>query len=238
MPMNQHEPSSRTARRRGRAVGLLTAALLMLGCSGEPRTPQPTPRPTVIVVTASGPYYEPFDDAGDWLVGSGTRSEGLVSGGEFLLKVTEPGYWAWTHQTRAFGEGVYEVTARLVSGPEASAFGLLLLGASDLQSFFYAIISGDGRYDVGYCEAGCAVQESLTGGYQPSAMIVPNAANRLRVDLQDGELAFSVNGTEISRVAGLEYTDGLAGLIGEAAVYGGFEAAFDDLQVTEEQFMP
>lgn len=217
---------------------ILLAAMLLLGCSAEPRTPQPTPRPTVIVVTTSGPYYEPFDTSGDWLVGSGTRSEGLITGGEFLLTVTEPGYWAWTHQTRAFGDGVYEVDARLVSGPEASGYGLLLLGASDLQSFFYAIISGDGRYDVGYCEAGCTVQESLTGGYRPSAAIVPNAANRLRVDLQDGELIFSINATEVSRVTGLEYTDGLVGLIGEAAAYGGFEAAFDNLQVTEEQFMP
>ncbi len=216
---------------RSLAALALAAALLLTACGGA--LTGPPPRSTVVVVTAEGPYFTAFDSADDWLVGGSERSSGAVIDGAYRLAVEEPGIIVWTRQTRAFGDGVYEVDARLVSGPEASAFGLLLMGSSDLQSFVYAMITGDGRYDVGYCERACQTHESLVGGFTLShAILVDYQPNHLRVEVRNGELTFSVNGTPVATVQGIQTGKGLVGFIGESGAYAGFEASFDNLQIT------
>jgi len=198
----------------------------------EPATP---PRPTVIVVTASGPYYTSFDEVEDWLVGVGPHSQGRVENGQYILRIDEPRTLAWANQKRAFGDGVYEVDATLLGGAEASAFGLLLLGTSDLSTFYYCIVTGDGRYDVGFCEDYCKKQQSLVGGFTLAySILTGNQTNHLRVELDDGQLRFLVNGVPVAQVKELTYTKGLVGLIGESGPYGGLEAAFDNLHVVEE----
>jgi hypothetical protein len=217
------------------AAGLLCSILIFSACSEEEPeevTIIPTPRPTVIVVTASGPYYETFDEAGDWLSGDGTISQGQVVDGQYRLNIDEPSMLAWTHQSQAFGDGIYEVDLALTRGPEASAFGLLLLGSSDLKSFFYCMITGDGRYDIGYCEDGCDVQESLIGEFTLAYTILTGyQTNHLRVELDSGQMTFVINGAPVSQIRNLTYQDGLVGLIVESSPYGGFEAVFDNLHI-------
>jgi hypothetical protein len=218
-------------------VWIVAAVLIALALSAcaDPEPEFVTPlRPTVVVITAVGPYYVDFEDAADWLVGESERSRGAVEDGRYVLSVNEPSIFAWTHQQRTFGDGVYEVDAALTRGPEASAFGFLLLGSSDLRSFAYCMVTGDGRYDVGYCEDGCRKQESLVGGFALAYTILTgNQTNHLRVELNDGHLNFLVNGALVSQVDGLNYSNGLVGLVGESSPYGGFEVAFDNLHVTE-----
>jgi hypothetical protein len=226
--------------RAGRTAALILAclSLFLVGCAllpaGEARTPAPTPRPTVFVVTASGPFFETFDEPGDWTTGTTTASSGLVENGVYHLLITEHSHLAWASQTRSFGEGVYEVDATFINGSEGSSFGLIFLATSDVRSFIYAMITGDGRYDVGYCEDACNEQESLIGGYTLAFTILPdNQTNRLRVEFQDGVITFKVNGAPVSQLRGVERSEGLVGLIGESATYGGLEAVFDNLSVTE-----
>jgi hypothetical protein len=220
---------------RLRSALIAFALFLPLAISAcQPEEDATPPRPTVIVITSQGPYFEPFDTASDWLVGESERSQGVVADGQYRLSITTPGYFVWSHQQRAFGDAIYEVDASLISGPEASAFGLLLLGSSDVRSFFYCMITGDGRYDVGYCKDGCRTQESLVGGLTLAYTILTSGqANHLRVELASGELTFYINGAPVSQIRDLAYEPGLVGLIGESSPYGGFEAAFDNLQVIE-----
>ena len=217
----------------------LTTAIL--ACSVPlvgPISSQPTPRPTVIVVTAQGPYLDTFDTAGDWLVGEGSYGSGSIENGEYFLNIDETQYIAWVNQPRVFGDGYYEIDARLVHGPESSGFGIFFLGSSDMADFFYVLITGDGRYDIGYCQSGCETQASLTDGYNLApSILVDNQTNHLRVELNDGEITLLINGAPVSQVQGLQYTEGLVGLIGESSSYGNFQAAFDNLQVIEEQFI-
>lgn len=213
-------------------IAVLVLAALLSACMIDPLAPPP--RPTVIVITALGPHFAAFDDLGDWLVGDSENSAGRVEGGEYYLTLKQPRMLAWASQTRAFGDGIYEMDARLVSGPEASRFGLLLLGSSDMSSFFYCFITGDGRYDVGFCQQNCRVQQSLIGGDKLSpAILTENRTNHLRIELSGGQVAFLVNGALVSQLQGVTYSPGLVGLIGESAQYGGFEAAFDNLSVVE-----
>lgn len=218
----------------GASLVLALSVLIGLNACASDVPTGPPPRPTVIVITAEGPYFAGFDSPADWLVGQSQSSHGRVENGRYILTITEPETIAWVHEQRAFSEGTYEVEAALQSGPEASVFGLLLLGSSDLSSFVYCVITGDGRYDVGYCEDGCQVQRSLIGDLTLAYAIQPgNATNFLQVTLEDGRLTLSVNGTLVSQVNDLDYTSGLVGLIGESSIFGGFEAAFDNLRVIE-----
>ena len=211
-------------------------AILLTACNMPIADTVPTPRPTVIVITAIGPYFAAFDEPDDWLIGDSDKSAGYVEDGEYFLAIKQPSLVAWANQTRAFGNGIYEVDVRLNSGPEASGFGLLLLGSSDMSSFFYCIITGDGRYDIGYCQENCSEEQSLIGGYKLSpAILTENQVNHLRVELADGRISFLVNGALVSQRGGLTYSSGLVGLVGESAQYGGFEAAFDNLSVVETQ---
>ena len=215
-------------------VILLGILVLPLAGCGEPVPIQP-PRPTVIVITAEGPFYATFDEAGDWLLGDSDRSSGHIEDGVYVLNIKEPSLVAWTNQTRAFGDGVYSAEVALQYGPEASAFGLLLLGSSDLKSFVYVMITADGRYDIGTCENSCRRQQSLVDGFTLAYAIVSGigSVNHIDVALSNGSLRLSVNGTPVGQVSGLRYSEGLVGLVGESSPYGGFAATFDNVHVEE-----
>ncbi|MCC6905185.1 MAG: hypothetical protein IT326_05020 [Anaerolineae bacterium] len=221
-------------RRLALVLGL---ALVLSGCAAPgPASLQassPDASPTVIVLTEAGPYFDRFNDAGNWLIGTASDSAGRVEEGRYILSIVKPSTLAWVNQQRAFGEGVYEMEATRLSGPEASAYGLLLMSSVDMKSFYYCMITGDGRYDVGLCQDGCARQESLIGGFKPGYTILTDdgATNRLRVEVGQTQITFIVNGAPISQIDNLQTRVGLAGFIGESAPAGGFEVAFDNLSV-------
>jgi len=219
----------------------LASVLMLSGCADGSllSTPTPPPRPTVIVITAAGPYAAIFDQPEDWLLGDSDISGGRISNGEYILSVKKPQQLAWANQTRVFGDGIYQVDARLSSGPEASGFGLLILGSNDLSAFLYVLITGDGRYDIGFCNQNCAKEESLIGGYTLGpAILVDNQTNHIMVELKEGTLTLIVNGASLSQLQDLTYGRGVVGVIGESSQYGGFEAAFDNLSVIEAQPVP
>ncbi len=209
---------------------------LVTSCSADSTPP---PHPTVIVITAAGPYIAQFDDPQDWLLGETDTSWGRLVDGEYVLTIKKPRQIAWANQTRTFGDGIYEVDARLSSGPEASGFGMLMIGSSDLSAFLYVMITGDGRYDVGFCDQSCAREESLIGGYKLApAILVDNARNHIKVELKEHTLTLIINGASVSQVQNLSYGRGVVGIVGESSQYGGFEAAFDNLSVVELQPIP
>lgn len=215
---------------------LACALLLLSACDTAPDQDEfiPTPRPAIIVVTASGPYYEPFDSSGSWLVGETEHSVGQIEDGRYRLTVNEKSYVAWTHQERSFGEGVYSVDTHFVSGAEGSSFGLIFLAETDLSSFFYAMITADGHYDIGYCEDFCNEQGSLIGGFTFAYTILEgDSTNHLQISIANGDLTFSVNGAPVSQLQGLQREKGVVGLIGETSPYGGLDVFFDNLSVSE-----
>jgi hypothetical protein len=221
--------------RARRALPLFVAIFILVGCNLPLEPLGSPPRPTVIVLTATGPYYETFDVAGtEWLLGNTDGSAGRIESGEYTLTVKTASKLAWTHNARIFGDGVYEFDTHFISGPESSAYGLLLLAESDLSSFIYVIITDDGRYDIAYCERWCDTQESLIGGLTLSYSILPGEeGNHLRIELAAGMLSLSINGAPVSQIQGITQTPGLVGFIGESSQFGGFEASFDNLSVIE-----
>ncbi len=214
---------------------LLSASLmwLLFSCINPSSNDQPLPRPTIIIVTATGPYFEGFETGGGWLVGEGTRSSGSVVDGRYLLTINEPLLFAWTHQQRIFGDGTYAFDTTLISGPEASAYGILFGADENLTQFHYALITGDGRYDIGYCELSCETQQSLIDGFtlNESLFVGINETNRVLLSLNQGEVVLTINGIAVSRLQDIPYQQGVMGFIGESSRFDGFQVAFDNLSI-------
>jgi hypothetical protein len=217
------------------ALPLFCVMLILAGCNLPLEPLGSPPRPTVIVLTATGPYYETFDVVStEWLLGDTDGSAGRIENGEYILTVKTASKLAWTHNARIFGGGVYEFDTTFISGPESSTYGLLLLAESDLSSFVYVTITDDGRYDISYCERWCDIQESLIGGLTLSYSILPGEeGNHIRIELNTGTLSLSINGAPVSQIQGITQASGLVGFIGESSQFGGFEATFDNLSVIE-----
>lgn len=218
------------------AVFLAAISTISTGClAGQTVTVTLPPRPTVIVVTAIGPYFDDFDEPGEWITGETLHSRGWIESGRYHMNILQPGYMVWSSQPRVFRDGIYEVETTFISGPESSGYGLLFMATADMSAFYYAIITGDGRYDVGFCRNNCETQQSLTEGYSPGFTILTTdgATNRLRIEISEGTLTFLINGAAATQIDGLTASSGLAGLIGESSAAGGFEVAFDNFHVEE-----
>jgi hypothetical protein len=69
-------------------------------------------------------------------------------------------------------------------------------------------------------------------------ILTGNQVNHMQVELDSGQMTFSINGAPVSQLSGLSYSQGLVGLIGESSPYGGFQASFDNLQIVEEVTPP
>src|SRR6185503_1248049 len=77
-------------------IASLLVVFTLAACSNETPSPAATlPPPTVIVITAEGPYIATFDDPGSWLVGDSENSMGLVHDGEYFLSIKKPRALAW-----------------------------------------------------------------------------------------------------------------------------------------------
>src|SRR5947207_1928120 len=103
-------------------IGISGICLLLSGCNLPLAPAGEAPHPTVVIITATGPYVDTFDvPSNNWLLGETDRSIGAIQDGQYVLTLKIPSYIAWTHNSRVFGDGVYDLDVHLISGPESSA---------------------------------------------------------------------------------------------------------------------
>lgn len=183
----------------------------------------------------SGPYTEPFDDAGGWGVGSDVDAEGTVNNGryEFLVKSNLGLFWSTAG--RSFEDGVYEVEATQLEGPLDNGYGMLFRVDDDTDSFYIFEVSGDGYVWIGRCENGCDEEEVLIeDGWFASEAVNQglDIANKLRVRAEGANMIFSVNDQEVGRVTDNTFDSGDIGIMVETLGEGDVLVAFDNFTVT------
>ncbi len=185
-------------------------------------------------------YQTSFDDAENWGVGDNPDVEGKIANGVYDLYVkADTGiYWVTAGKTN-LGDGVYEVEATQTSGPLDNGYGIIVKADSENDNFYLFEISGDGYYWIGYCQNGCETHDILVSdGWVESSIINAgiNNPNTLRVELQENELIFAVNGQEVGRgVDNRAIPRGDVGLLVETLGNGGVRVAFDNLRYTPSQ---
>lgn len=128
------------------------------------------------------------------------------------------------------GDAVYAVRARKTGGADDAMMGLVVRRTDDKDALSF-IVANDGAFTVLAKENGST--RSLTGGWQPSAAIVPGGANALRVEAASGVYTFSVNGQLLTRVTVAESGDpGAFGLLAAGGRQARGEITFMHYAVT------
>ena len=189
---------------------------------------------------ANRAYQSSFDQVENWGVGVNPDVEGKVANGvyEMFVKADSGIYWTVAGKPN-LGNGVYEVEATQLSGSLDNGYGLAFkIDNEDDESDFYLFqVSGDGYVWIGWCEDSCQLVDTsliAQGWIETSAVYTGiNSSNTLRVEIDDDEMIFVVNGQEIGRVNDSRGgTNGDVGLTVETIGEGGVRVAFDNFRYT------
>lgn len=184
----------------------------------------------------SEPYHETFDEAGDWRTESSGEVEGQVRNGVYDFIVKADVLTTWTTAGENFSDGVYEVEAMQVEGPDNNGYGMLFRVDDENDDFYVFQISGDGFVWIGrYRDGGQEEAEPLVGDWwfeSPTVNQGSNVTNTLRVRAEGHNLIFYVNDQEVGRVTDDAFRSGDIGLIVQTLGEDGVHVQFDNFTVT------
>ncbi len=195
---------------------ILWGLVLLAGCTGS-----------------SKPFTDDFSDpASGWGAAS---TETFVRGydsGKYLIRLDAPHWFAWTTADRNYADVAVEVTVRS-EGASDNHFGLFCRYSE--AGFYYFAASSDGYYAI-FRRVKDGPLEALTG---PAMLRTPllrrgGSDNQLLAVCQGNELAFYINGEQVTLVEDDTFDSGDIGMAAGSAERG--EATlvwFDDLAVTE-----
>ena len=179
-------------------------------------------------------YEETFDEPGNWRVDAeDPEVKGQVIDGVYDFRVLADELTIWTTAGQNFTDGVYEVEATQVDGPDNNAFGMLFRVDDNEDNFYAFLISGDGYAWIGRYEEGI-IGDPIVGEWwieSPAIIKGSNATNKLRVEAESANLKFFVNDQEIGRVTDTSFANGDIGLMARTLGIGGVHVQFDNFTV-------
>lgn len=210
------------------SVFLVSIADLSLNDSATP-TPEPVETPT-----SADAYLETFDSEGDWAVGSNDDVDASVTGGVFDFLVLADNALYWSDSGQNFSDGVYEVEATQVDGPENNGYGMVFRLNEDTNDFYLFEVSGDGYVWIGLCQDGCSSATTLVedGWFASDAVNQGNATNVLRVIANGPSMTFYVNDQEVGTAVDGTLTSGDLGPLVETLGEGKVNVTFDNFSFT------
>lgn len=184
----------------------------------------------------NGPYVETFDTAGGWRTGTDGDAEGQIVNGVYDMLVKADNLFIWTTAGQSFSDGIYEMEATQVAGPENNGYGMVFRVNDDRDDFYVFEISGDGFVWIGRYRGGGKdeIQPLVGEWWFESTAVRPglNETNTLRVEAEGANMIFFVNGQEVGRVTDDAFGSGDIGLMVETLGEGGVHVQFDNFSVT------
>ncbi len=196
-------------------IFILASLFLFIGCSSP------------------SSYEETFDEPGTWRTESDSEVKGEIQNGVYDFHVIADELTTWTTAGQNFSDGVYEVEATQVGGPNNNAFGMLFRVDDNNDNFYAFLISGDGYAWVGRYEDGLAGDTILRDWWIESPAIIKgnDVTNKLRVEAESGNMKFFINDQEIGRVTDNSFTSGDVGLMVRSLGRGDVHVQFDNFTV-------
>lgn len=189
----------------------------------------PSPMPTL----GASMFQDDFSDpASGWHSFFDTEGLADYSNGYFRIFVDLPNTFVYSYTDLYYENIIVETQASKVGGPENNYFGVICR-MSDVNNFYYLVISSDGYYAIGRVLRG---EETLIGmdSWQYNQFIRGGqTTNNLRADCLGNELTLYANGVRLARVQDQTLTNGHVGLIaGTLGSVQGTDILFDNFLVT------
>ena len=192
----------------------------------------------VLALSACGgeqAYEETFDELGKWRTGNDADAVGRVVEGVYDMTVEADDVTIWTTAGESFADGIFQVEATQVAGPDNNGYGMVFRLDDSKDDFYIFKISGDGYVWIGRYHSGGAEAEPLVGEWwfeSPAVNRGVNQVNVLRVNAEGGNMIFFVNNQEVGRVTDNNFASGDIGLLVETLGQGGVQIQFDNFTVT------
>ncbi|MCA9921771.1 MAG: hypothetical protein KC419_25985 [Anaerolineales bacterium] len=186
--------------------------------------------------SSTGPYTETFDEAGNWRVASDNNVSGEVTDGVYDFTVHADKLTFWTTAGVEFSDGIYEVEATQLEGPDDNGYGMIFRVDDENDNFYTFQISGDGYVWIGrYRDGGSEEAEPIVDEWWFESDAVntgANVINRLKVQAEGANLLFYINDQEVGRVTDDAFPKGDIGLMVRTLGIGGVHVQFDNFSVT------
>ncbi len=197
-------------------IGVVGLILLLAACGGQ------------------SAYVETFDETGNWRTDSDSEVAGVVENGVYDFTIFADELTSWTTAGENFKDGLYEVEATQVDGPDNNAFGLLFRLDDQNDNFYAFQISGDGFVWIGRYRNGIAEEPIVNDWWFESTAVKPGdgATNKLSVRAEGQNLIFLVNDIEVGRVSDDAFPSGDIGLMVRSLGQPNVHVQFDNFTVT------
>lgn len=208
---------------------------------------EPTPAATIASPgkeVGEPSFVENFNREGYWAVGTVysdpeetiLEAEAVVENGVFMYSLPLPQLMYWSTAGEEFGDGLYQLEATAIDGPENNGYGLLFMVDNDTDDFYVFEISSDGYAWIGlYRDGGAEEVTSLVGdGWIETDAVKTglNATNVLKVEVNQGLLTFWVNDEEVAQIEDNTFSSGDVAVFAETFEEGGVVVEFDNFSFT------
>lgn len=138
---------------------------------------------------------------------------------------------SWANpESESFTDVHIEVDATKNGGPDDNDFGLICR-YTDVDKFYYAVISSDGYYGIMKMTSDTGKPIGNDSLLQSDKIIQGAATNHIRFDCVGSTLTLYVNGSQLDQQTDSDYTTGNVGLVAGTFDTGGVDILFDNFFV-------
>lgn len=180
--------------------------------------------------TSTLPYADDFSNPqSGWQTSTDLAGDVAYDEGRLRITVKNENLNIWSTAGKTFTDGVYEIDAQPVGGPQDNGFGVLFRVA-DRKNFYYFVISSDG-----YWQAGLTKDNQMNhwiDWQQHPAIKTGGERNRIRIVMSGSKFDFYVNDQLIGSREDASFTQGDIGVMALTVIdQPGTDVVFDDASV-------
>lgn len=218
------------AQRFLRPICAVSSALILLvttACSSE----TPTPAPSNL------PYTDDFANSqSGWQTSTDPSGEVKYDNGRMRVTVNQQQLVLWSVSSKQFTDGVFEVDAQAVGGPQDNGFGVLFR-FKDRKNFYQFSIASDGSWRTSMTKDG---KETVWSDWQPHPSIQPDSAtNHIKVVMTGNKFVFYVNDQQLGQQTDDSFASGDIGVFAMTFIdKPGTDVAFDNVRISEVPAAP
>jgi hypothetical protein len=149
----------------------------------------------------------------------------------YRIVVNDTNSDAWANPGKeSFTDVQIEVDATKNGGPDDNDFGVICR-YTDVDTFYYAVISSDGYYAIMKMSGGTGKPLGHDSMLQSDLITQGASTNHIRFDCVGSTLTLYVNGTQVDQQTDTDYTIGNIGLIAGTFTTAGTDILFDNFYV-------